>query len=116
MRGGRCSTRWSGTPALVDFDDLTLAPFGYDLAKLIVSTAMTYGTITPADIHAALDTYHRHVTAAGGPDAACPPPHLAGYAEMHHLLTIRYLHRNGYRHPWPHLRPWANPTTAPTRR
>lgn len=29
--------------AMIDFDDLTLAPFGYDLAKLIVSIAMTYG-------------------------------------------------------------------------
>ena len=40
-------------PALVDFDDLTLAPFGYDLAKLVVSTAMTFGTCRGS--HAAVD-------------------------------------------------------------
>src|SRR6202044_86507 len=27
----------------IDFDDLTLAPFGYDLAKLVVTLAMTHG-------------------------------------------------------------------------
>jgi hypothetical protein len=34
-----------GTPVTIDFDDLTLAPFGYDLAKLTVTLAMTHGPI-----------------------------------------------------------------------
>ncbi len=34
-------------PVTVDFDDLTLAPFGYDLAKLVVTLAMTYGALDP---------------------------------------------------------------------
>ena len=34
-----------GLPVTIDFDDLTLAPFGYDLAKLVVTLAMTYGAL-----------------------------------------------------------------------
>lgn len=46
--------------AIVDFDDLTLAPFGYDLAKLVVSVAMTYGRLDPHDVEHALATYNTH--------------------------------------------------------
>ena len=45
-------------PAIVDFDDLTLAPFGYDLAKLVVSTAMTHGPLPAEAITAALVRLH----------------------------------------------------------
>jgi hypothetical protein len=103
-------------PAIVDFDDLTLAPFGYDLAKLVVATAMTYGRVHESDIETALHTYNRHVEAAGGPTGSCSLPQLARYSEMHHLLTVRYLHRHGYRHAWPHVRPWAAPTAVPAPR
>lgn len=37
---------------------------------------------------------------------------LRGYAEFHDLLTRPYLHRNGYTHAWPDIRPcrdsWAS--------
>ncbi|MGH3754923.1 MAG: phosphotransferase, partial [Pseudonocardiaceae bacterium] len=46
--------------ALVDFDDLTLAPFGYDLAKLVVTTAMTHGPLDPRRLEAALEVYNPH--------------------------------------------------------
>jgi len=91
-------------PALVDFDDLTLAPFGYDLAKLIVSTAMTFGPISAADVEVALDAYNHHVHATGGPSGSCTPEQLAAYTEVNHLLTNRYLHRNGYQYSWPDVR------------
>lgn len=94
--------------AVVDFDDLTLAPFGYDLAKLVVSAAMTYGQLDPHMIELALNTYNSH-TAAVGRFTECPMQHLRVYAEFHHLLTAPYLHRNGYRHPWPRVRPWPEP-------
>ncbi len=94
-------------PAVVDFDDLTLAPFGFDLAKLVVSTAMTYGYLAAAAIDNALDIYNV-VTAVVG-DTACPPDRLRRYTEFHHLATTRYLHRNGYRHSWPDIRPWPQP-------
>jgi Ser/Thr protein kinase RdoA (MazF antagonist) len=103
-------------PAPVDFDDLTLAPFGYDLAKLVVSTAMTYGFLTIEQIVMALAAYTHSVEATGGPADSCSPAQLAGYAEVHHLLTVRYLHRNGYRHPWPTVRPWPTPTVPTPRR
>lgn len=91
--------------AIVDFDDLTLAPFGYDLAKLIVSTAMTHGELDPSTIEQALYVYNTCTSDAGG-DMACSLDQLKTYAEMHHLLTMRYLHRNGYHQAWPQVRPW----------
>lgn len=95
-------------PAIVDFDDLTLAPFGYDLAKLIVSTAMTYGRLDSHEVEAALEVYNGHSAAVGG-NTACPVERLQVFAEFHHLCTVRYLHRNGYRYPWPEVRPWTQP-------
>jgi Ser/Thr protein kinase RdoA (MazF antagonist) len=97
--------------AIVDFDDLTLAPFGYDLAKLVVSTAMTHGDLDPYEIRQALVTYNTH-TAQRDVDTACSPEQLRVYAEFHHQLTARYLHRNGYHHAWPDVRPWREPEVA----
>lgn len=97
-------------PAMVDFDDLTLAPFGYDLAKLVVSTAMAHGPIPAGRIDAALCAYDASVAATGGPEGACTAEQLAAYTEIHHRLTARYLHHHGYRHPWPTVRPWPEPT------
>jgi hypothetical protein len=48
-----------GTIFAVDTDDLTLAPFGYDLAKLIATLTMTYGEIGPAGIETAREIYNR---------------------------------------------------------
>lgn len=96
-------------PAILDFDDLTLAPFGYDLAKLIVSTAMTHGHLDPRDIEAALAVYNTHTAPAG--DITCPMERLRAYTEFHHLCTARYLHHHGYSHAWPDVRPWAEPGT-----
>lgn len=93
--------------ALVDFDDLTLAPFGYDLAKLIVSTAMTYGQPAPGVMADTLTAYNAHVGAN-----ACTIDRLHRYADLHGRLTAPYLHRNGYRHPWPTVRPWPEPTRS----
>ncbi len=93
--------------SIVDFDDLTLAPFGYDLAKLVVSTAMTHGHLDPREVDVALKIYNTH-TASGSP-TTCAPEQLRVYAEFHHLLTERYLHRNGYSHAWPELRSWREP-------
>jgi hypothetical protein len=98
-------------PALLDFDDLTLAPFGYDLAKLVLSTAMTYGRPDPREVWHALEIYNTHTTQAAG-HPSCPPERLRLYAEFHHLLTARYLHHHGYRHPWPQVRPWPKPETT----
>ena len=97
--------------AIVDFDDLTLAPFGYDLAKLVVSTAMTHGRLDPHEVKQALQTYNAH-TARLDVDTACSLEQLRVYAECHHQLTARYLHRNGYRHTWPDVRPWREPEVA----
>lgn len=94
--------------AVVDFDDLTLAPFGYDLAKLILSTAMTFGHLTHEAAERALEIYNAH-TAHPCIDTACSMHQLRHYLELHHQLTARYLRTNGYRHPWPDVRPWPQP-------
>lgn len=94
-----------GTPVTIDFDDLSLAPFGYDLAKLIVTLAMTHGRIHGAAITEALSAYN---LAANG---HCPTlPHvtwneLMGWAEIHHILTARYADNGRYPLPWDQVRP-----------
>ncbi|WP_218022372.1 hypothetical protein, partial [Nocardia amamiensis] len=93
---------------IIDFDDLTLAPFGYDLAKLIVSTAMTHGRIASSVVEEALAIYNHH-TAPNR--ASCSLAQLRHYSEIHHQLTKPYLHRNGYRHSWDDMRPWPPPST-----
>ncbi|MEV0158048.1 phosphotransferase [Micromonospora sp. NPDC050686] len=96
--------------AVVDFDDLTLAPFGYDLAGLLVTASMTYGRLADRSITRCLRAYRVAVT-----PQICSLADLKRYAELHHLLTLRYLSRNGYRHPWPTVRPWPDPfLTKPT--
>lgn len=96
--------------ALVDFDDLTLAPFGYDLAKLVVSTAMTHGRLPTDQIRAALHAYNVAVDSSGAGAAECTWRQLARYFEIHHRLTARYVGRNGYQHLWPTVRPWPAPS------
>lgn len=90
-------------PAIIDFDDLTLAPYGYDLAKLVVSAAMTYGPFPATFIEQALAAYNA-VTSAANP-GECTPEALRQYTDIHDHLTARYLHRNGYRYAWLEARP-----------
>ncbi|MFC5821149.1 aminoglycoside phosphotransferase family protein [Nonomuraea harbinensis] len=90
-------------PVMVDFDDLTLAPFGYDLAKLLVTLAMTYGPLPPGTFTTALARYNKPLLDADLP--AIPIGQLLDHAELHHLLTLPYLGKGGYRHPWPTVRP-----------
>ncbi|WP_210966105.1 phosphotransferase [Streptomyces sp. B15] len=84
---------------VIDFDDLTLAPFGYDLAKLILTTAMTYGPLPPRLTTTALDAYNQAT------EIPCTPDRLRDWLEIHHILTSPYLGRNGYTHSWHTLRP-----------
>jgi hypothetical protein len=97
----------AGQHFTIDFDDLTLAPFGYDLAKLIVTLAMTHGQLSDQLIESALDAYNttaaRHETDLGNVDLQ----RLSHYATLHHILTAQYLGRGGYRHPWPTVQPAA---------
>lgn len=92
-------------PVTVDFDDLTLAPFGYDLAKLVVTLAMTHGALPARQITGAMGAYN----AAAGRHRPGPGTltwaELMAWAEIHHILTSGYLGRSGYRHSWHNLRP-----------
>ncbi len=90
--------------AVVDFDDLTLAPVGYDLAKIVVTTSMTYGRLGALTVRKALDTYNAQIH-----PWECQAEDFKLFAELHHLLTARYLGRHGYRHLWPAVRPWPQP-------
>ncbi|GGV43538.1 hypothetical protein GCM10010182_80250 [Actinomadura cremea] len=94
----------------VDHDRLTLAPFGYDLAQLITSLAMTHGPLPSVLIVEALAAYNR---ALSGPPHHIPEvrwPDLMAWAEVHHVLTSPYLGRHGYRYGWHECRP-ATPTS-----
>jgi Ser/Thr protein kinase RdoA (MazF antagonist) len=95
----------SSGPVVVDFDDLTLAPFGYDLAKLIVTLAMTFGPLPPAMIGQALSAYNTAAATHTAHLGTATLRQLLAFAEVHHALTARYLGRGGYRYPWPQVRP-----------
>jgi hypothetical protein len=85
-------------PVMVDFDDLTLAPFGYDLAKLIVTLMMTYGHLS--EISSALAAYNAtvaNITSVSWED-------LMTWSKIHHILTSPYFGSNGYTHIWSQLR------------
>lgn len=92
-------------PTSIDFDDLTLAPFGYDLAKLIVTLAMTHGPITAQAITQALSAYNTSVTQRSPNLAGVTRAELSGWAELHHILTSPYLGCGSYRYSWHELRP-----------
>ncbi|MET8622828.1 phosphotransferase [Kitasatospora sp. NPDC004669] len=89
--------------AVIDFDSLTLAPFGYDLAKLIVSTAMTTGPLPDDTIRRTVDVYNHHPRNRGLP--GCSRRELAAWCEFHHILTTPYHRTNGYRFSWHAIRP-----------
>lgn len=86
------------TITAVDFDDLTPAPFAYDLAKLLVTTAMTHGPLPTGLSAKALAAYNVETP------YRCSPDRLADWMEIHHILTSPYLGRNGYTHSWHTLR------------
>lgn len=88
----------------VDFDDVSLAPFGYDLAKLIVTVAMTHGTLSRDAAQRALSAYN--AAARHHCPALCPigMTELRDWAEIHHVLTSGYLGKHGYRYSWHTLR------------
>ncbi|MGP4115000.1 phosphotransferase [Streptomyces sp. 4N509B] len=89
----------SGDPVTIDVDDLTLAPFGYDLAKLVVTLAMTHGTLPTGLITQAHSAYN-HTASTHHPTLGVTRRDLAAYAELHGILTAPYLGRGGYRWPW----------------
>jgi len=94
-----------GGSVVVDFDDLTLAPFGYDLAKLIVTLAMTHGSVPVSAIHQALDVYNQAANTHRQGLGQVSLEALLAWAEVHHLLTSPYLGRHCYRFGWHTLRP-----------
>jgi hypothetical protein len=84
-----------GTVFVIDTDDVTLAPFGYDLAKLIVTLQMTYGTLRPAAVTAALDAYNQ-AAARHGQHLAVTRAHLDSFVVLHQVLNAPYAGRHGY--------------------
>jgi hypothetical protein len=86
-------------PVTVDFDDLDLAPMGYDLAKLVVSLHMTYGPMPASTIHTALDGYNR-ATQTHVPETA--PLSIDQFGDLVALqitLNAPYLGCHDYIHP-----------------
>ncbi|SDG83989.1 Phosphotransferase enzyme family protein [Sinosporangium album] len=92
-------------PVMVDVDDLTLAPFGYDLAKLLVTLAMTHGPLPIGTFTGALTAYNQPLLAGAVTPVALSQ--LLDYAEIHDLLTRPYQGRGGYRYLWSDVRPVA---------
>jgi Ser/Thr protein kinase RdoA (MazF antagonist) len=101
------------TPARVavtiDFDDLSLAPLGYDLAKLVVTLAMTHGPIPVPGIAAALSAYNAATARHGEALPGVTWEELMSWAEIHYILTIRYAADGRYPYRWDQARPAPRP-------
>lgn len=76
----------AGVLVTVDFDSLTLAPFGYDLAKCAVSLTMTYGQLPDAALRLAWARYNAAAAAPGRPISVEWPAFLA-MADLNARLT-----------------------------
>ncbi|MEV7868793.1 phosphotransferase [Streptomyces sp. NPDC088124] len=85
----------------VDTDDLSLAPMGYDLAKLIATLHLTYGPLSDRAVRTALLAYNaaalRHDARLGTTDQG----QLDSFLGLHAVLTAPYVGRNGYRYSLP---------------
>lgn len=86
------------TVVTIDVDDLTLAPFGYDLAKLIVTLTMTYGPLPANAVRDALDRYNHAAAEHHESLGHTGPERLTGFMHLHGILTAPYLGRGGYKH------------------
>lgn len=100
----------------IDFDDLSLAPLGYDLAKLVVTLAMTHGPVPVQDIGAALNAYNAATSRNGDALPEVRWEELMSWAEIHHILTIRFAADGRYPYRWDQTRPatrWTGDRTWP---
>lgn len=89
----------------VDTDDLSLAPMGYDLAKLIATLLLTYGPLTSNAIDAGCDAYNQALRQHDPRLDTTDRERLDDFLALHAALTAPYRGRNGYRHSWPsHIR------------
>ncbi|TDC73012.1 phosphotransferase, partial [Actinomadura sp. 7K507] len=103
----------TSAPVAVDFDVLTLAPLGYDLAKLVVTAAMTYGALDKLLIAETLDRYNTFLDDTDLP--GCTRPQFTAWTQMHHILTSPYLGSNDYQFSWvPTQRAMASFPTSPS--
>ena len=89
----------------IDVDDLTIAPFGYDLAKLIVTLTMTYGPLPARTVREALDHYNRNAAGHHKTLGRTDIRHLTACMRLHDILTAPYVGRGGYRHRAANPRP-----------
>jgi Ser/Thr protein kinase RdoA (MazF antagonist) len=103
-----------GNLVTIDVDDLTLAPFGYDLAKLVVSLAMTYGPLPAPIVTNALTAYNTATAAHGRALPGVAWDELMNWAEIHHILTSRYAADGRYAYQWNEVRLSTQPTGEPT--
>jgi hypothetical protein len=82
---------------VIDFDDLTLAPTGYDLAKLIVSHSLTTGESVERFALSLLRRYEAGYRRTCGVSSACSADALQLWIDVNEALTKKYIGRNGYR-------------------
>ncbi|MFI5662251.1 phosphotransferase [Streptomyces sp. NPDC051684] len=85
----------------VDTDDLSLAPMGYDLAKLIATLHLTYGPLTDGAVANALIAYNAAARRHGARLGTTDRGRLDGFLALHAVLTAPYVGRNGYHYSLP---------------
>ncbi|MEW1996928.1 phosphotransferase [Streptomyces coelicoflavus] len=85
----------------VDTDDLSLAPMGYDLAKLIATLHLTYGPLRDQAVNAALLAYNAAARSHDARLGTTDRGRLDSFLGLHAVLTAPYVGRNGYRYALP---------------
>lgn len=91
----------AGDIITVDTDDLSLAPMGYDLAKLIATLHLTYGPLTDQAINAALFAYNAAAGCYAARLGTTDRGRFNDFLALHAVLTAPYVGRNGYQYSWP---------------
>ncbi|MFF1676136.1 phosphotransferase [Streptomyces sp. NPDC058256] len=89
-----------GAVFIVDTDDLTLAPFAYDLAKLIATLIMTHGPLHDGAADGALATYNQAAARYDARLGTTDRERLDGFLVLHSVLTAPYIGCHGYRYGW----------------
>ncbi|GAA2342126.1 phosphotransferase [Dactylosporangium salmoneum] len=87
----------AGDIVTVDTDDLSLAPMGYDLAKLIATLHLTYGPLADRAVNDALFAYNEAAGGYGAQLGATDRRRLDDFLTLHAVLTAPYIGHNGYR-------------------
>ncbi|MQB08167.1 hypothetical protein DXT91_29470 [Agrobacterium tumefaciens] len=91
---------YNGGAFIIDFDTITLAPFGYDFAKLLLTDAVKSHSLEQQRVAGALMQY-RWTPACGALSANL----MLMFMDIHWIMAQPFRRKNSYQVDWAVLRP-----------